>query len=65
MTTYAYLRVSTDDQTTDNQRLEIENAGFRIDDWVIDHGISGNTCALDREGFNGMIAKLKEGDTLL
>lgn len=65
MTTYAYLRVSTDDQTTDNQRLEIENAGFRIDDWVIDHGISGNTCALDRDGFNGMIAKLKEGDTVI
>ena len=37
-TTYAYLRVSTDQQDLDNQRLEIEsyakNRKLVIDDWV-------------------------------
>ncbi|HGV2557605.1 TPA: hypothetical protein ACNCFS_005355, partial [Escherichia coli] len=27
---FAYCRISTLDQTTENQRLEIESAGFKI-----------------------------------
>lgn len=65
MTTYAYLRVSTNDQTIMNQRIEIENAGFRIDEWVEDEGISGATNALEREGFRDMMQKLKKGDVVI
>ena len=35
MATFAYGRVSTNDQTTENQRLEIERAGFKVDYWFI------------------------------
>ncbi len=31
MAVFAYGRVSTKDQTTENQRMEIERAGFKID----------------------------------
>ena len=45
---YGYVRVSTDKQSTENQRFEIENyskaKGFRIERWV-DETISG-TCLL-------------------
>jgi DNA invertase Pin-like site-specific DNA recombinase len=40
-----YLRVSTDGQTTDNQRLELDRtakaAGWEVVDVYLDHGVSG------------------------
>jgi DNA invertase Pin-like site-specific DNA recombinase len=33
MAIFAYGRVSTKDQSTENQRLDIERAGFKIDYW--------------------------------
>ena len=36
MATFAYGRVSTKDQTSDNQRLDIEKAGFKVDYWFAD-----------------------------
>lgn len=48
---YGYVRVSTDKQSTENQRFEIENyskaKGFRIERWV-DETISGTTSVSDR-----------------
>ncbi len=42
---YAYLRVSTDDQDTANQRMGVEAKaralGLAIDKYIIDNGISG------------------------
>ena len=35
MSVFAYGRVSTTQQSTENQRLEITNTGFQIDYWVI------------------------------
>jgi len=44
---YGYVRVSTDKQSTENQRFEIENyskaKGFRIERWV-DETISEHKC---------------------
>jgi DNA invertase Pin-like site-specific DNA recombinase len=65
MTTYAYLRVSTDDQTTDNQRLEIENAGFKVDEVIAENGVSGSTSAFDRPAFKEMMKKLVKGDIVI
>ena len=48
---YGYVRVSTDKQTTENQRFEIENyskvKGLKIGRWV-DETISGTTNVSER-----------------
>lgn len=64
--TFAYLRVSKDDDvmTTANQRLELEQAGYRIDFWHEDT-ISGCTHAMSRPGFAAMLGKMREGETLI
>lgn len=64
--TFAYLRVSKDDDvmTTANQRLELEQAGHRIDYWYEDT-ISGSTPALSRAGFADMLCKMRDGETLV
>lgn len=50
--TFVYARVSTTDQTTDNQLLEIRSAGFDVQDHrVIAETISGSTQASERPGF--------------
>lgn len=41
MRTYAYIRVSTDDQTVENQRDMIRTRGFIVDEWLCDQGVSG------------------------
>jgi putative DNA-invertase from lambdoid prophage Rac len=64
--TFAYLRVSKNDDvmTTANQRLELEQAGYRIDFWHEDT-ISGSTNAMGRPGFAAMLEKMRDGETLI
>lgn len=38
---YAYIRVSTDKQTTENQRTLIESRGYKIDKWLVDEATHG------------------------
>ena len=51
-----YIRVSTDGQTVDNQRLELEQAaegaGWAIVDIYDDNGVSGAKSRTDREAFD-------------
>ena len=62
---FAYCRVSTTDQTTDNQVREIEAAGFALDPKrVIAETVSGSTPALERKGFIKLIDRLESGDVL-
>ena len=64
--TFAYCRVSTADQTTDNQVHEIEAAGFGVDaKRVIAETISGSVTASEREGFARLLDKLEDGDVLV
>ncbi len=64
--TFAYCRVSTADQTTDNQVHEIETAGFRIEPRrVIAETVSGSTSAMEREGFRRLIDRVEAGDVLI
>ncbi len=64
--TFAYCRVSTLDQTTDNQAVEILAAGFAIEPHrIIAETISGSIAAADRKGFAGLMAKLETGDVLV
>lgn len=63
---FAYCRVSTGDQTTDNQVREIEAAGFRIEPKrVVTETVSGSTPAMEREGFARLLDRLEEGDVLI
>ena len=65
MSVFAYGRVSTNQQTAENQRLEIINAGFQIDYWFADEGVSGKVCARQRPEFSEMLGKIRDGETLV
>jgi putative DNA-invertase from lambdoid prophage Rac len=63
---FAYCRVSTTDQTTQNQSLEIQAAGFAIQSHrLIEESISGSVAAKERPGFNKLIDRMEEGDVLV
>ena len=64
--TVLYARISTTEQTLDNQRTQAEQAGFKIDKVVADHGISGVTTTLaDRPEGRRLHDILRKGDTLV
>lgn len=63
---FAYCRVSTIDQTTQNQKIEIKTAGFSIEARrVIEENISGSVTAKKRPGFLKLIDRLEPGDLLV
>jgi len=64
MTIFAYGRVSTKEQTADNQRLEIEQSGHAIDYWFADT-VSGKMRASERPQFSTLLAKIRDGETLV
>lgn len=64
--TFAYCRVSTADQITDNQVREIEAAGFVIEPRrVIAETVSGSVAAMERAGFAKLVDRLEDGDVLI
>ena len=64
--TFAYCRVSTADQTTDNQVREIEGAGFAIEPKrVVTETVSGSTAAMERTGFARLVDRLETSDVLI
>ncbi len=66
MRTFAYLRVSTVDQTTDNQLHEIVGAGFLVEPQrVIAETVSGSVAAMERNGFKKLVDRLESGDVLI
>lgn len=63
---FAYLRVSTFDQTTDNQLLELSAAGFAVTPArVVAETISGSVPASQRPGFARLLDKMESGDVLV
>ena len=63
---FAYCRVSTVDQTTENQVREIASAGFSIAKArTIAETVSGSVAASAREGFGQLLNKLESGDVLV
>jgi putative DNA-invertase from lambdoid prophage Rac len=65
MATFAYGRVSTKDQTTENQRQEIARAGYGVDYWFSDEGVSGKVSASQRPQFKALLAQIRDGETLV
>lgn len=61
-----YLRVSTDTQTTDNQRIALETAaaarGWNVVRVYQDHGISGAKGREQRPGLDAMLKDAAKGD---
>ena len=63
---FAYCRVSTVDQHTNNQVQEIAQAGFQITAArTITETISGSVAANERAGFRKLLDKLETGDVLV
>jgi len=63
---FAYCRVSTAEQTTENQVQEITAAGFTIaPQRIVAETISGSVAALERKGFAKLLDKLETGDVLV
>ena len=63
---FAYCRVSTSEQTTENQVKEIEAAGFAVaKQRIISETVSGSVAASERKGFSKLMDKLEEGDVLI
>ena len=61
MSTIAYYRVSTTDQSIDSQRAVL---GGNFDKEFSDVGVSGVTLAKDRQGFSALLDYIREGDVL-
>lgn len=63
---FAYCRVSTSDQTTDNQVREIEAAGFAVDaKRIVVETVSGSVAAIARTGFTKLVDRLEAGDIIV
>lgn len=63
---FAYCRVSTADQTTENQLREIAAAGFDVAaKRAVSETVSGSVPASERAGFSALVNKLEEGDVLV
>ncbi len=66
MRTFAYCRVSTTEQTVENQILAIQQLGYEIETHrVISETISGSIKAMSRPQFCRLIDRLESGDSLI
>ncbi|HBP0077218.1 recombinase family protein [Pseudomonas aeruginosa] len=64
MTTLAYVRVSTEDQSTEAQRHSISQL-HNVQHWFADEATSGAIKALQRPGFAELFKFARIGDTLI
>lgn len=65
MAVFAYGRVSTKNQSTENQKLEIERAGYKVEFWYADEGVSGKVSASQRPQFAKLLGQIRDGETLV
>ena len=64
--TFAYARVSTAGQTTENQVREIAAAGFAVEPHrVIGETVSGSEATARRRGFSRLLDRMERGDVLV
>ncbi len=64
--TFAYARVSTAGQTTENQVREIAAAGFAVEPHrVVSETVSGSEAIARREGFARLLDRMEAGDVLV
>lgn len=64
--TFAYTRVSTTEQTPENQLQEIEAAGFKVEPHrVVTETVSGSVAITRRKGFSRLLDKMERSDVLI
>ena len=68
--TFIYARVSTAEQTPENQIREIEAAGFAVDQdkrkqRIVAECISASVAASERPGFSKLLDRMESGDVLI
>lgn len=64
--TFAYARVSTIDQETQNQIAEIAAAGFKVEPHrIITETVSGSVAIAQRPEFARLLDKMEQGDVLI
>jgi len=64
--TFAYVRVSTAGQTTENQGKEIEAAGFKVEPKrIVTETVSGSSAIEQRAGFMRLLDRLEQDDVLI
>lgn len=59
-----YARVSTDDQTCENQRRTIEGR-YAVTKWFSDDAVSGAVAAALRPAMSSLLAYVREGDVVV
>ena len=68
MAVYGYLRVSTDKQDCENQKIGVEalaeKLGLPIESWIIDDGVSG-TKEPQKRKLGKLLRKIKTGDVII
>ena len=68
MTVYGYLRVSTDKQDCDNQKIGVEDLArtrrLSIESWIIDDGVSG-TKEPEKRKLGKLLKRIKSGDVII
>jgi len=68
MTVYGYLRVSTDKQDCNNQKIGVEalaeKLGLPIESWIIDDGVSG-TKEPEKRQLGKLLRKIKSDDVII
>lgn len=63
---FAYARVSTVLQLTENQKEEIARAGYVVEPRrFVEEKVSGSVPAAARKGFQKLVERLEDGDTLV
>lgn len=62
---FGYLRVSTKGQTTENQKKEILDKGFAVNEWISEEAVSGTVEAFERPQFKRMIDMSQPGDIII
>ncbi|MDH0122128.1 recombinase family protein [Stutzerimonas stutzeri] len=64
--TFAYCRVSTTGQVTENQVQEIRSAGFDIQPQrIIEEQVSGSVPTNERKGFQKLLERMEASDVLV
>ena len=64
--TFAYVRVSTTEQNSENQIKEIEDAGFKVEPHrIISETISGSMPTARRKGFIRLLDKIESKDIMV
>lgn len=68
MTVYGYLRVSTDKQDCDNQKIGVESLArkrnLRIEKWIVDNGVSGAK-EPEKRKLGKLLKKIKPDDVII